>query len=64
MTQNQLPPDLKKVVAVLVTTRMGYDIKAGSFAVGPHNTASWIGDKRTFYCHLSQIVLVMTEEGE
>ncbi len=64
MTQNQLPPDLKKIVAVgpfLGSAAMGYDIEPGSFSVGAHNTASWKCDKRKIYCHLSQIAMLATE---
>ncbi len=61
MTQNQLPKDLKKVTAVVVTTAGSYEIKPSSFSVGSHNTASWVGDEKKFYCHLSQIAMVVTE---
>ena len=64
MTQNQLPPDLKKVVCVIGTAVGGFDIAAKSFSVGTHNTASWkcgITGRR-YYCHLSQITMVVTEE--
>jgi hypothetical protein len=68
MTQNQLPPDLKKITVVIGPFVGGCDIEAGSFSVGAHNTASWAvkteSDTLKYYCHLSQISAVVTREEE
>jgi len=64
MTQNQLPPDLKKIALVIGPVVGGCEITVGSFSVGGHNTASWACGTLKYYCHLSQIVAVVTEEEE
>ena len=64
MTQNQLPPDLKKISYLYGYMGGEYKVAPESFSVGTHNTAVWRWGRETFYCPLSHIVMVVTEEKE